>query len=143
MTQMERETGWVTEDEESGVPGTDILNKRPEIAEERSSGILREWRNVFRQLTRVGIRGSKKPRVGQVCLVMKGRAGEDEGQMAVVTGSRKVMVEIAWKGETAGLPIRKLKHPQSLVMLEEGLVLEQMADGVVWIRRTRQGDTGR
>jgi hypothetical protein len=74
---------------------------------------------------------------------MKGRAGEDEGQMAVVTGSRKVMVEIAWKGETAGLPIRKLKHPQSLVMLEEGLVLEQMADGVVWIRRTRQGDTGR
>ena len=143
MTQSERETEWVTEDDESIVLVTERCCKKTEKCEERQPGVWQDWKSIFCRLTRVKMRGNSRPRIGQRCIVMKGKVGEDEGQMAVVTGSRKVMVEIAWKGGAGGLVRRKLKHPQSLVMLEEGLVVEQSSDGTVWIRRARGVDTGR
>lgn len=54
-----------------------------------------DWRDVYRRLTRVGYyRGNAIPAVRQMCLVMKGEVGGDEGQMTVVTRTRRVMVEI-------------------------------------------------
>jgi hypothetical protein len=95
----------------------------------------RGWKNIFRWLTWVGGCGCAKPDIGQMCVVMKGKVIEDEGQMAVVTGTQKVMVEIAWNNDATGQQRRKLKQPQLLMMLEEGLCLEQAADGAVWVRR--------
>ena len=134
--------GCVTEDEESVVPVADCLVMGPEIGEEQQPRGWLGWRGIMHRLTWVGQRGDIKPSVGQICLVMKGKVGEDEGQMAVITGTRKVMVEIAWKSDAAGRHRRKLKQPQSLVMLEEGLVVQRASDGSVWIRRTRRADVG-
>ena len=65
---------------------------------------------------------------------MKGDVGGDEGQMAVITGTRKVMVKIAWLDQTSKKKLWKMKQPRSLIFLEEGLAVVQETDGSVWIR---------
>jgi hypothetical protein len=45
------------------------------------------------------------------------------------------MVAVVWKDEATGATKEKLKHPESLIQLEEGLRLEQDFDGMLWIVR--------
>ena len=69
-----------------------------------------------------------------MCLVMTGVAGQDEGQMGVVTRATNVMVDVTMAHKSGKGTITKLKQPRSLVFLEPGLVLVQEHNGSVWVR---------
>jgi hypothetical protein len=47
------------------------------------------------------------------------------------------MMSIVWKDEETGQTDGKLKQPESLVQLEDGLRVEQATDGMLWIVRVR------
>jgi hypothetical protein len=49
------------------------------------------------------------------------------------------MVAVKWKDELPGEPSsEKLKRPESLIQLEDGLVVEQDSHGMVWIQRKQE-----
>jgi hypothetical protein len=75
-------------------------------AKDRCQGFLDQ------QLVRVGCHGNSLPPVGQNCVVMKGTAGKDEGQMGIVTGNTRAMVEVTYVDETTGKPNVRLKRPK-------------------------------
>jgi hypothetical protein len=70
----------------------------------------------LRRLTRVGRAGSELPPVGQACLILHGVEG------------------VAYQ-ERNGRRGEKLKHPNSLVLLEDGLEIAQDEQGFVWVQR--------
>ena len=88
----------------------------------------------LRRLTRVGIRGNTRPSVGQLCLVMVGRAEHDQGQMGIVSRQTACMVEVSNRAKDGTHAVSHLKRPSSLVVLEPGLVLIHEKNGSVWIR---------
>jgi hypothetical protein len=88
----------------------------------------------LRRLTRVGRAGSELPPVGQACLILHGVEGRDLGQQAVVTAQTKARVRVAYQ-ERNGRRGEKLKHPNSLVLLEDGLEIAQDEQGFVWVQR--------
>jgi hypothetical protein len=88
----------------------------------------------LRNLTRVGKAGSELPQVGQVCLVLHGIEGRDLGQQAVVTSHTRARVRIAYRDQD-GRQVEKLKHPNALVLLEDGLGMAQDERGFVWVKR--------
>jgi hypothetical protein len=92
------------------------------------------WLQALGQLTRTTVRGNVQPKVGQMCIIMKGVAGQDEGQMCVVTSTSKVMVGVAFVHQDGVKTITKSKQPRSLLFLEPGLVLTQDLNGSVWVR---------
>jgi hypothetical protein len=50
------------------------------------------------------------------------------------------MVLIVWKDEETGKTREKLKRPESLVQLEDGLGIEQDTDGMLWVVRVRRAE---
>jgi hypothetical protein len=96
------------------------------------------WRELLGQLTRTTVRGNVQPQIGQTCLIMTGVAGQDAGQMCIVTGTSKVMVEVALLHKDGTRVITKSKQPRSLVFLDPGLIITQDENGSVWVR----GSTG-
>ena len=99
----------------------------------------RNWISRVRNLTRTGRNGARLPPVGRYCLVLKGDADKDVGRMALVTRQTKSMVTVVWKEEITGATKEKLKHPESLVQLEEGLAVEQDSFGMLWVVRQDEG----
>jgi hypothetical protein len=81
------------------------------------------------------VRGNVQPVIGQTCIVMTGVAGQDEGQMGVVTSRTRVMVEVTMVHTSGKGTITKTKQPRSLMFLEPGLGVVQDSDGAVWVRR--------
>ncbi len=79
-------------------------------------------------------RGNKRPKLGQMCLVMKGETGCDEGQMVIVSERTTAMVRVTYVRNKHGLTKTKLKRPSSLIMLDPGVTLIQENDGTMWIR---------
>jgi hypothetical protein len=67
--------------------------------------------------------------------VLTGDARVVVGKMVFVVRQTKCMVTVMWKDEATGATKEKLKHPESLIQLEEGLRLEQDFDGMLWILR--------
>jgi hypothetical protein len=136
MTPREQRTSWwnggvyternVTDDEGSGDETVEW------VAQQRWRERLRTG---FRYLLRMGPRGNALPLVGDHCLVLTGKAGDDIGQMGRVTDVKAVMVEIGYRSQKSGKIVYKHKKPSSLVMLEDGLRLEQDVNGMVWIRQ--------
>jgi hypothetical protein len=108
------------------------------IATRLAGGQRENWRTRLagrlRLLTRVGRAGSELPRVGQVCLVLHGAEGRDLGQQAVVIAQTRARVRIAYR-ERDGRRGEKLKHPNSLVLLEDGLEIAQDEQGFVWVKQ--------
>jgi hypothetical protein len=100
----------------------------------------RNWVSRVPWLTRTGVNGKKLPPVGRFCLILKGDADKDVGRMGMVTRQTKSMVSIVWKDELTGRVREKLKHPESLIQLEEGLRVEQDADGMLWVVRDREAE---
>jgi hypothetical protein len=45
------------------------------------------------------------------------------------------MVSVAWRDNDTGATREKMKHPESLIQLEDGLRVEQDADGMLWVVR--------
>jgi purine nucleoside phosphorylase len=108
------------------------------LSQERA--IARTWRQRVelgvRRLVRVGRAGNMLPEVGQGCFVVRGKEANDMGQEAVITKRTASRVHIAYRDKN-GRQATRLKHPGSLVLLEDGLHVSQDADGFVWIRRER------
>jgi hypothetical protein len=96
----------------------------------------RNWLMRIPWLTRTGVNGKRRPPVGRLCLILKGDAEKDLGRMCVVSRQTKCMVSVVWKEETSGRTHEKLKHPESLIQLEDGLRVVQDADGMLWIVRS-------
>ena len=78
--------------------------------------------------------GNKQPKLGQMCLIMKGKVGCDEGQMAIVSERTPVMVRVTYVCNQRGMTRTKLKQPSSLIMLDPNVTLVQEKDGTMWIR---------
>jgi hypothetical protein len=72
-----------------------------------------------------------QPKVGEHCIVLVGKAGQDLGQMGRVTDTKAVMVEIAYRGSNEGQILYKNKRPSSLIMLEDGLEVTQHDNGMI------------
>jgi hypothetical protein len=53
--------------------------------------------------------------------------------MGIVSRQTKCMVAIVWKAAKNGRVQEKLKRPDSLIQLEDGLRVEQDADGMLWV----------
>jgi hypothetical protein len=64
---------------------------------------------------------------------MTGKAGYDEGQVAIVTQQKRCMVEIAFVGPKGDIR-RKLKRPSTLLFLGKGVTVAQEQDGTMWVR---------
>jgi hypothetical protein len=88
----------------------------------------------IRRLVRVGKAGNELPEVGQVCLVLRGDERKDVGQECVVTKQSAARVQISFR-DKSGRQATKVKHPASLILLEDGLHVMQDAQGCVWIKR--------
>ena len=55
--------------------------------------------------------------------------------MGLVVQQTKSMVAIMWRNAATGAKKEKRKRPDSLIQLEEGLVVEQDTNGMIWIVR--------
>jgi hypothetical protein len=86
------------------------------------------------RMTRIGKAGNELPAMGQVCLILRGVEGRDLGQQAVVTARTRARVRVAYQ-EQNGRQGSKLKHPSSLILLENGLEMAQDEQGFVWVKR--------
>jgi hypothetical protein len=106
---------------------------RTEIELPRQGWAARLRANIL-QLSRVGKAGNVLPAVGLCCLILKGVEQQDVGQEAVVTKRTKAMVRVTYL-ERDGRQASKMKHPGSLVLLEDGLHVTQDHNGFVWIKR--------
>jgi hypothetical protein len=99
----------------------------------------RNWLSRFWQITRTGRNADRRPPVGRCCFVLRGDPDQDLGRMVMVVRQTKCMVVVRWKDEHSGEPsVEKLKHPGSLVQLEDGLEVQQDAQGMLWIQRERE-----
>jgi hypothetical protein len=59
--------------------------------------------------------------------------------MVMVVRQTGSMVAVRWKNELTGEPSsEKMKRPESLIQLEEGLVVAQDAHGMLWIQREQE-----
>jgi hypothetical protein len=84
------------------------------------------------------VRSNAQPPVGQVCLVMAGKANQDLGQVGIVVRQAASMVEVAMKAPVGSRVLLPMKQPSSLIYLEPGLTLVQDSNGSVWIQRGAQ-----
>jgi hypothetical protein len=128
----DRESGWVTDEEE----------EKEDKARRNSGGSSSKrmddksaawWRRVILTLPRMRVRSEEMPRIGQQCVVMTGKAGDDAGQVAVVTVRKRCMVEIAYVGAKGDIR-RKLKRPGTLLFLRKGVTVVQDEAGAVWVQ---------
>jgi hypothetical protein len=127
-TEWDADVGVISEedgDEEEELP----------LRRERRSYRSRNWLRRVAWLTRTGINGNKRPPVGRLCLVLKGDVERDLGRMVVVSRQTKNMVAIVWKDESTGKTRERLKQPESLIQLEDGLRVEKDSDGMLWVVR--------
>jgi hypothetical protein len=86
----------------------------------------------------MGSSGKKLPPVGWFCLILKGDANKDVERMGIVLHQTKCMVAIVWKDGKSGKTQERLKQPESLVQLKDGLIVKQDGDGMLWVVRQRK-----
>lgn len=103
----------------------------------REQALNRTWQQRVnagvQRLVQIGGGGNKLPKVGQGCLVLRGDEKKDLGQEAVVTKRTASRVHISFR-DANGRQATKIKHPGSLVLLEDGLHVMQDAKGFVWVK---------
>jgi hypothetical protein len=74
----------------------------------------------LRRLMRVRKAGNELPMVGQACLVLRGEERKDLGQECVITKRTASRVHVSFR-TSDGRQATRVKHPASLVLLEDGL----------------------
>jgi hypothetical protein len=135
MTPTPKETSWVTDEETEESVNDGEMGTPEELS---TTHIRIAWqerlRRGVRYIQRMRPRGNAMPAVGTHCIVIVGDARQDLGQMAQVSSRKSKMVEIKYRGKQDRRLDHKMKRPSSLIMLEEGLVLQQDTDGTVWVR---------
>jgi hypothetical protein len=70
---------------------------------------------------------------------LQGNSKQDLGRMVMVVRRTRYMVGVIWQDELMGEPSsEKLKRPELLIQLKDGLVLEHDAQGMLWIQQERE-----
>jgi hypothetical protein len=121
--------------EDQGMTHSVPIGRQPK--NERQRGWRTRMTTRLRRLARVGKAGSELPQIGQPCLILRGVEGKDLGQQAIITTQTKARVEVSFRAQS-GRQMTKLKHPSSLILLEDGLEVVQDERGFVWIKRERE-----
>ena len=96
--------------------------------------LIRHLRNTLAQFVRLHPSGNVRPKIGQTCLIMRGKAGVDEGQVGIVSDTTASMVWVTFLSDHQGKQSSKLKRPSSLIMLDSRSIVSQDRDGTRWIR---------
>ena len=78
--------------------------------------------------------------LGARALVLKGEAHNDMGQMAIISGTCGLQVEMSYRGPTGIIRTRR-KQRASLIRMEEGVELVVNASGWPVIRQSRNSET--
>ncbi len=131
MTTQRRKESVTAEGYE--VKAYDVKSAMLKLSRQKENECTAWWRQVLSALPRMLVRSEKQPTIGQQCLVLKGKPGYNEGQVALVTQRKQCLVEIAflrpnWKLQT------KLKRPGTLIMLEKGIKVVQDNNGVMKVQ---------
>jgi hypothetical protein len=125
MTPTTRETSWVTDEE---TDGSSDMGEKQEEEQQAKTQERRAWqerlRRGLRYMTHHGPRGNMMPAVGTHCIIMVGDARRDLGQMARINDRKAKMVEVIYRGAKNRRMEHKMKRPSSLVMLEDGLMMQ-------------------
>jgi hypothetical protein len=133
-------TGWVLDDESHvQEPCPQTVVPLPPWRDGKGKTLSRQWRKCLQRLTRTQTRGNIQPQIGQACLIMKGIAGQDEGQMGIVTSVTRVRVDVTFIPKNGKGTITKSKQPSSLILLANGLTLVQDDFGTVWVSAINGG----
>jgi hypothetical protein len=143
MTRHEiHASAWVSDeesnDEKSGP--TTVVPPRPWKVG-GCKAMSRQWRKILCKLTRTQARGNVQPQIGQTCLIVKGTAGQDEGQMGIVTNVTRVRVDVTFIPKSGVGTVTKSKQPSSLIFLATGLTIVQDEYGSVWVKATNRNPT--
>jgi hypothetical protein len=101
---------------------------------QKETTLRTQFRQLSKRLFRARSRGNVRPKLGQMCLVMIGESGCDEGQMGIVSERTPCMVRVTYICNQLGKEKTKLKRPSSLIMLDPNVTLVQEDDGSLWIR---------
>jgi hypothetical protein len=96
--------------------------------------LIRHLRSTLAQFVRLRPNGNVRPKIGQTCLIMRGKAGVDEGQVGIISDTTAAMVWVTFLSDQRGKQSSKLKRPSSLMMLDPSLMVVQERDGTQWIR---------
>jgi hypothetical protein len=131
------ENRWVTDDEDGTESETDSRQEHPLAKQERSPTW---WKLILQSLPRFRIRSERQWGVGERVLVMTGKPGLDEGQVAIVTEQKRCMVEVAFRGPD-GTIRRKLKRSGTLIGVRPGVTLVQASDGAMWMQPEKRKQT--
>jgi hypothetical protein len=125
--------GVVSEDDKEQIPA------RLREEDPRHHYRSRNWLTRFRRVSQTGRNANRRPPVGRCCLVLRGDVDQDVGKMVMVVRQTGSMVTVRWKNELTGEPSsEKMKRPESLIQLEEGLVVAQDAHGMLWIQHEQE-----
>jgi hypothetical protein len=96
--------------------------------------LINHIKQLTKRLFQAPPRGNVRPKLGQMCLIMTGETGRDEGQMGIISDQTPCMVRVTYVCDQYGKQRTKLKRPSSLVMLDPRVTMSQDANGTVWIR---------
>lgn len=96
--------------------------------------LIRHLRSTLARFIRFRPSGDIRPSIGQTCLIMRGKAGVDEGQVGIISDTTAAMVWVTFLSDQHGKQSSKLKRPSSLIMLDPSLIVVQDPDGTRWIR---------
>jgi L-fucose isomerase-like protein len=75
-------------------------------------------------------------RIGDHCVILVGKTGQDIGQQGLITEIKPVMVEVEYRDGRSRKMVVKNKRPSSLLMLEEGLEIVRDKKGTLWVRQS-------
>ena len=132
MTPFVHSNPWVSDTEEDN-PLPSPRSRKPLIP--RTGNLLiRETRRLWSQISRLRPTGNTVPAIGQACLIIKGKAGVDQGQVGIISDTTASMVWVTYLQDHHGQQVSKLKRPSSLIMLDPGVSVAQDAQGTIWIR---------
>ena len=124
---------WVSDVEEDSPQSSPVRTRA--LIPRTGTLLIRHLKHVTRQLAQYRPHGSTRPELGQKCLIMKGKAGDDEGQVGIISDRTAAMVHVTYASDQHGGRTSKLKRPSSLIMLDPDVTLVQKKDGTIWIRQ--------
>ena len=131
MTPFVHNKNWVSDAEEDSPPASPH-GQRP-LMPWTGNLLIRHTKQLWGQITRLHPLGNTMPLVRQACLIVKGKAGVNKGQVGVVSNMIAAMVWVTYHKDHHGQRLSKLKWPGSLIMLDPGVVASQDIDGTIWI----------
>jgi hypothetical protein len=143
MTPSVRHEITVTDDEDDG-SWKGHRQREPRVIK-TGSFLVRQLKASLAQLLRFRPTGNVLPPIGQRCLILRGKAGYDEGQVGVVSDSTAAMVWVTFRDPLGKHTSIKLKRPSSLMMLDPTIIISQEPNGTLWIHSTcmaKEGNDG-